>query len=409
MLATGIYGTNLVAVRGNYDDVNRLCTEISGEHDWAFVNINMRPYYARGPRRSRSRSPSSCRGRCPTGSSRRSPRARCSRRSRAVRGVDRARAAERRAADIQRRPGRRLLAGREAFARAATSASRSSRTRSPSRWRSATRPTVPTRSTWRAAPSGSIDAVTDDEIRDGIKLLAQTTGIFTETAGGVTIAVLRKLAERGDIDPAERVVAYITGEGLKTLDCARGTFEAWEIEPTGRGIRAGERAPVVRGLNDSASDGRERQDPDAAARGDRRRVGRRRSTARRSARCSTRCTSATASSERGSPRTAACAGSSTSTSAARTSASWTASTRPSRTATRSRSCRPSPAAEHAPAQAVAGGATCTCEGTPSPIGQETPVPRSAVAPRVLVPGTAGGSPRRSRTVRRGAISVVISP
>ena len=48
MLATGVYGTNLVAVRGNYDDVNRLCTELSGERDWAFVNVNVRPYYAEG-------------------------------------------------------------------------------------------------------------------------------------------------------------------------------------------------------------------------------------------------------------------------------------------------------------------------------------------------------------------------
>src|SRR5581483_221903 len=77
---------------------------------------------------------------------------------------------------------------------------------------------------------GGVDAVTDDEIRDGIKLLARTTGIFTETAGGVTVAVLAKLAERGDISRDERVVAYITGEGLKTLDCARGTFERWEID-----------------------------------------------------------------------------------------------------------------------------------------------------------------------------------
>ena len=59
-----------------------------------------------------------------------------------------------------------------------------------------------------------------------------TTGIFTETAGGVTTAVLAKLAARGAIDPDERVVAYITGEGLKTLDVVRGTFEAWEVEPT---------------------------------------------------------------------------------------------------------------------------------------------------------------------------------
>jgi threonine synthase len=79
---------------------------------------------------------------------------------------------------------------------------------------------------------GSIESVTDDEIREGIRLLAQTTGIFTETAGGVTTAVLAKLAQRGDIDPDERVVAYITGEGLKTLDAVRGTFEAWEIDPT---------------------------------------------------------------------------------------------------------------------------------------------------------------------------------
>jgi threonine synthase len=79
---------------------------------------------------------------------------------------------------------------------------------------------------------GSIDSVTDDEIRAGIRLLAETTGIFTETAGGVTTAVLRKLAERGDIDPEERVVVLITGEGLKTLDAVRGSFETYEIEPS---------------------------------------------------------------------------------------------------------------------------------------------------------------------------------
>jgi threonine synthase len=79
---------------------------------------------------------------------------------------------------------------------------------------------------------GAIDSVSDDEIRAGIRLLAETTGVFTETAGGVTTAVLAKLAERGDIDPHERVVIVITGEGLKTLDAVRGTFEAYEIEPS---------------------------------------------------------------------------------------------------------------------------------------------------------------------------------
>ena len=79
---------------------------------------------------------------------------------------------------------------------------------------------------------GGVDAVTDAEIRDGIKLLAETTGVFTETAGGVTTAVLAKLAASGAIGPDERVVVVITGEGLKTLDAVRGSFETHEIEPT---------------------------------------------------------------------------------------------------------------------------------------------------------------------------------
>jgi threonine synthase len=79
---------------------------------------------------------------------------------------------------------------------------------------------------------GSIDSVSDQEIREGIALLAQTTGIFTETAGGVTTAVLAKLAARGDIDPDERVVLVITGDGLKTLDAVRGAFHTHEIDPS---------------------------------------------------------------------------------------------------------------------------------------------------------------------------------
>jgi threonine synthase len=79
---------------------------------------------------------------------------------------------------------------------------------------------------------GVIESVDDDEIRAAIKLLAETTGIFTETAGGVTVGVLAKLAERGEIGADERVVAYITGEGLKTLDATRETFRMHEIDPS---------------------------------------------------------------------------------------------------------------------------------------------------------------------------------
>ena len=79
---------------------------------------------------------------------------------------------------------------------------------------------------------GSIDSVTDEEIVDGIRLLAETTGIFTETAGGVTTAVLAKLAERGDIGASDRVVLYITGDGLKTLDAVRDVVSTYDVEPT---------------------------------------------------------------------------------------------------------------------------------------------------------------------------------
>ena len=65
--------------------------------------------------------------------------------------------------------------------------------------------------------------VNDDEIREGIRLLAETTGIFTETAGGVTVGVLKKLAEQVSA-AGEKVVVYITGEGLKTLDATRDSF-----------------------------------------------------------------------------------------------------------------------------------------------------------------------------------------
>ena len=127
---------------------------------------------------------------------------------------------------LQRRPGGRAAArSPRRSPRAATSAGRSGPTRSRRASRSATPPTAPTRSTSPAPPAARSSRSTDDEIRDGIRLLAETTGIFTETAGGVTTAVLAKLAEAGAIADGERVVVVITGEGLKTLDAIRDGFE----------------------------------------------------------------------------------------------------------------------------------------------------------------------------------------
>ena len=170
---------------------------------------------------------------------------------------------------------------------------------------------------------GGIDSVTDDEIRAGIRLLAETTGIFTETAGGVTTAVLAKLAERGDIGRDERVVAYITGDGLKTLDSGARHVRGDRDRAVDRRVRRGVRAGRGRGLM-AVTVKLPTQLRDAAGGAD---VDRGRA-ARRSARRSRRSTPSTASCAGGSPTTtAACGASSTSTSAARTSASSTGSTR----------------------------------------------------------------------------------
>jgi threonine synthase len=233
VLATGVYGTNLVAVRGNYDDVNRLCTELSGEHEWAFVNINMRPYYAEGSKTLAFETAEQLgwelpdRVICPIASG--------SLFTKVARGFEEWIEAG-------------LIAGRLPVFNGAQALGCSPVATAFEAGHDFCRPVKPdtiAKSLAIGNPAdgpyaldlarrsgGSVDSVTDDEIRDGIKLLARTTGIFTETAGGVTVATLAKLAARGDISSAERVVVYITGEGLKTLDCARGTFERWEIEAT---------------------------------------------------------------------------------------------------------------------------------------------------------------------------------
>jgi threonine synthase len=232
VLATGVYGTNLVAVRGNYDDVNRLCTEVSGEHDWAFVNINMRPYYAEGSKTLAYETVEQLgfelpdRVVCPIASG--------SLFTKIARGFEEWLELGLVEGELPTFNGAQAT-GCSPVATAFEAGQDFCRPVKPDTIAKSLAIGNPADGPYALdlarRSGGAIDSVTDDEIRDGIKLLARTTGIFTETAGGVTVAVLAKLAQRGDIDPDERVVAYITGDGLKTLDVARGTFEAWEIEP----------------------------------------------------------------------------------------------------------------------------------------------------------------------------------
>ena len=155
VLATGIYGTHLVSVRGNYDDVNRLCTELSGERDWAFVNINMRPYYAEGSKTLAYETAEQLGFELPDRVV--APIASGSLFTKIARGFEEwieiglRRRRRCRSSTAPRRPAARRLRPRSPMG--VTSASRSSPTRSPSRWRSATPPTDRTRSISRAAPA----------------------------------------------------------------------------------------------------------------------------------------------------------------------------------------------------------------------------------------------------------------
>jgi threonine synthase len=233
VLATGVYGTNLISVRGNYDDVNRLCTELSAEHDWAFVNINMRPYYSQGSKTLAFETAEQLGFELPDRVV--APIASGSLFTKIARGFEEWIEAGLLRGELPTFNGAQAR-GCSPVATAFESGQDFCRPVKPDTIAKSLAIGNPADGPYALdlarRTGGSIDAVSDEEIREGIKLLARTTGIFTETAGGVTTAVLAKLAARGDIDPDERVVLYITGEGLKTLDCARGTFEAWEIEPT---------------------------------------------------------------------------------------------------------------------------------------------------------------------------------
>jgi threonine synthase len=232
LLATGVYGTNLVGVNGNYDDVNRLCTQLAETRPWAFVNVNLRPYYAEGSKTLAYETVEQLGWELP---------------DRVVSPIASGSLFTKLGRGFQEWIDLGLVSGEQpTFNGAQAEGCSPVATAFAEGWEvcKPQRPETIAKSLAIGDPAdgpyaveharrtgGGVDSVTDQEIREGIKLLAETTGIFTETAGGVTVGVLRKLAERGEIGDGERVVVYITGEGLKTLDATRDTFQMHEIDP----------------------------------------------------------------------------------------------------------------------------------------------------------------------------------
>jgi threonine synthase len=235
ILTTAVYGGTLVAVRGNYDDVNRLASEIAGEEDgWAFVNVNVRPYYAEGSKTLGYEVAEQLGWRLPQQVV--IPVASGSQLTKVDKGLT-----ELGALGLVEASPYRIFGAQAAGCQPVASAFRSGHdVVSP------VKPDTIAKSLAIGNPAdgpyvldvcrrtgGSVESVTDEEIRDGIQLLARTEGVFAETAGGVTVATLKKLVASGQLDPDAETVVFNTGDGLKTLDViADRVGPAATIDPT---------------------------------------------------------------------------------------------------------------------------------------------------------------------------------
>ncbi|MDA8037939.1 MAG: threonine synthase [Actinomycetota bacterium] len=238
VLTTAVFGGHLVAVEGNYDDVNRLCAELASERpEWAFVNVNVRPYYSEGSKTLAFEVAEQLGWRLPDHVV--VPIASGSQLTKIDKGF-------RELVELglvdEPAPGSVRVSGAQAegCSPVATAFQDGTDFVKP------VRPSTIAKSLAIGNPAdgwyalevvrrtgGAIGAVSDDEVIDGIRLLARTEGIFAETAGGVTIATLARLAGSGVVRNDERVVCYVTGNGLKTVEALQERIRPTAtIEPT---------------------------------------------------------------------------------------------------------------------------------------------------------------------------------
>jgi len=224
VLTTAVYGGTLLAVDGNYDDVNRLATELAAEHEeWAFVNVNVRPYYAEGSKTLGYEVAEQLGWRLPEQIV--VPVASGSQLTKVDKGFTEFGAL----GLVDATPYKVFGAQATGCSPVAKAFEDGHDVVAP------VRPDTIARSLAIGNPAdgpyvldavrrtgGALAHVTDDEVVEGIRLLAQTEGVFAETAGGVTVACTRKLIEAGQLDPDAETVLLITGDGLKTLDAVSG-------------------------------------------------------------------------------------------------------------------------------------------------------------------------------------------
>jgi len=239
---TAVFGGNLVAVDGNYDDVNRLCAELASEHpDWAFVNVNVRPYYSEGSKTLAFEVAEQLGWEVPDHVV--VPIASGSQLTKIHKGFHELTAVGLVAGGDSVRVSGAQADGCSPVATAFAEGSDLVRPVRPHTIAKSLAIGNPADG-WYALEiirnsGGGAEGVSDAEVLDGIRLLAETEGIFAETAGGVTIATLKRLAEKGVVRPDELVVAYITGNGLKTVEALGDTVgPTATIQPTLEAFKA---------------------------------------------------------------------------------------------------------------------------------------------------------------------------
>lgn len=233
VLGTLIYSPTVMAVHGNYDQVNRLCSEVANTHGWGFVNINLRPYYSEGSKTLGYEVIEQLGWQLPDHIV--APLASGSLFTKIYKGF-------REFVEVGLVDDKAV---RFSGAQAEGCSPIAQAFRENRDFIAPVKPNTIAKSIAIGNPAdgvyavdiarktdGNIESVNDAEIIEGIKLLAETEGIFTETAGGTTIATLKKLVEAGKINPNETTVVYITGNGLKTQEAVQGYIgEPLTIEP----------------------------------------------------------------------------------------------------------------------------------------------------------------------------------
>jgi threonine synthase len=237
VVMAAVYGQDVVGIEGTYDDVNRFCSELIGDpigEGWGFTNVNLRPYYGEGSKTLAYEICEQLGWRLPDNLV--IPVASGSQLTKIDKGLQELI----KLGLVEEKPYRIYGAQAEGCSPVSTAFKAGHDVVRP------VKPHTIAKSLAIGNPAdgpyvldiarrtgGAVEDVNDDQVVEGIKLLARTEGIFAETAGGVTIGVLKKLVETGQLDPAAETVAINTGDGLKTLDAvAPTTHPSAIIRPT---------------------------------------------------------------------------------------------------------------------------------------------------------------------------------